>query len=133
MWSRIGSVWVLACTMACYTWQAEPTPLEPEPAFHSNPVRLTLTDSSRLELFQPQIAQGTVRGWTPWDPTLHSRVELTVPLSQVYRVEGRHLSAARTVRLVLAVAASPFVVWWAIYVFRNHGCAAASGAGPLPC
>ena len=79
-------------------------------------IRVTLTDSTRLLLQNVQITGDTLRGI---DARSHRAVSLA--LSNVERMQTKHVSAGKTVGLVLglAAAAGAAVLIWIGSVIAN--------------
>jgi hypothetical protein len=97
---------LLAATTACYSWRLEPVaPDATVSAVPSGVARVTLRNARRFEVADPTLANDTLRGWNLWALTNGRRIAVVVPVSEITRVESRHLSAGKTTALALVVAA----------------------------
>ena len=92
---------------ACTSWRARPPTPDAFLASDSLVVRVTLTDSTQLDLEGAHIAQDSLRGMDT-----QSQLPVTVPLSDVELIQTRHLDAAKTVTLVLGVGLATLIVFF---------------------
>jgi hypothetical protein len=105
---------------ACTSWQAEQVaPAAYIDAQHPGTVRLTLQDSTRLTLYSPVVMGDSIAGAAGDDSSHHA-----VDQRDVRTFEVRRTSAAKTVGLVLGVAAGLMVASAALFAVE---CSTACG------
>jgi len=96
---------LLIATVACYSWNPQaPTPNAGASGTASGVMRATLVDGSRVEVYDGEITNDSLRGWDLRKLRIGSRVPIAVPRSQVRLVETRHVNAGKTRAVVLAIA-----------------------------
>src|SRR5574341_340010 len=120
---------VLACTAGCYSWRTIPSARGPAArTFPSGAVRVTLTDGRRLELLDGTVSNDTLRAWDSKRFNFNGggRVAVSVPVSEIQRVERLQLNSGRTTAFVLFVGL-PFALLVTAAVVVSSVC----GSGPM--
>lgn len=95
----------LLATVACSHWQTQH--VSPEQGFAARQpaaVRLTLTDSSRLELDRPTIADSTLQGSS-------GETVVRVPLSRIANWSARRPGASSDVKVLAAGAGLAMLIY----------------------
>jgi hypothetical protein len=135
------ALWLGASASACTGWQTvEVSPEQLVAEQHPNKVRVTRQDGSRVEVEHPSITADTLRG-TVQPVTVTTReseghgdfstvtrtvgvdtvTQAIIPVTDVARIERRHVSAGKTAGLVAAILALGAVVA-GIVVFATWDC-----------
>ena len=112
----LSAVLLPAYLSACTSWQV-PT-VSPEQAItedQPSKVRVTLTDSSVVEMEQPRIVGDTLRGVVKSEAA-DSLVERDVLLADIANLEVSKTDATNSVLLGLGIVAGAIVVGAALYV-----------------
>jgi hypothetical protein len=92
---------------ACHSWRTEP--VSPQQVLAGNPeeVRLIRTDSSKLVLKAPSLANDTLRGLGRGDSTV------LIPLQQVDSIQVKQSDGGKTAVTVVAITAAAGAVFMA--------------------
>jgi hypothetical protein len=115
--------------VACTTWKTQEASPQQVIAEEPDKVRVTLTDGSQVEVFQPVVSGDTLRGFDSEDRTSRGATqgdEVSIPLADVSTVETRGTDALLTTAFVfgtvVVVAAIALNVAVAIYCDSPIGC-----------
>lgn len=116
---------LLSALSACQGWNGHR--LRPEPRELPSPLRVTMTDGSRLVVWNAEVARDSLVGLVGKRP--EERTRAAVPLSQVRRTEARGVDFVETVGLTAAITvlAAASVVFAAMVALGSGG-----SAGPTP-
>jgi len=66
-------------------------------------IRATLVDGSRVEVYDAEITNDTLRGLDLRRLGYGLRVPIAMPVSEISSVQTRHVSTGKTIAMVLAV------------------------------
>ena len=118
------TVWLAASAGACTSWQTqEVSPEQLVTERHPEAIRVTLSDSSRLEVISPVMVGDTVVGMTPSAPAgprlngnagafglgaaspEDTGARVRIPSSELIRVQTNHIDGGKTALLVVGIAA----------------------------
>ena len=101
----LSSVLLPVYLSSCTSWQVQPvSPEQVVTEDQPSAIRVTLTDSSKLELEQPRIVGDTLRGLVKGESS-DSLVERDVLLVEIATVRIKKTDPGRTAFLGLAIAA----------------------------
>ena len=114
----VAALPLVAALGGCYSWSRQPVP-SPEPdRYLGKPVRVTRADGVRMTLVGVRIDRDSLFGNQEAKP--HGRV--AIPLSQVRKVEARHVDPFETVALTALSTAAAFAFVATVLVRSECSC-----------
>ena len=125
---RLIACILLPCYLvACMSWKTQDASPQQVIAEEPDKVRVTLTDGSQVEVFQPVVSGDTLIGLQDWKSSGDSlRTEVSIPLTDVSAIEVRETDTEWTILAVfgglVVVAAIALNVAVAIYCDSPIGC-----------
>lgn len=104
----MSTLLLVASTVACYGWRTEPL-LPEDTTLAARTARITLFDGRSFEVAGPRIARDTLsaRRLPDWSSASQPVV---VPVSQILRIESRHLDPGNTAALTVGLISIAAVV-----------------------
>lgn len=120
--SLVLTAWALLAPVGCQVWTATPvTPLAAaEIEGNSGLVRLTLDDGTIVTLQSPRIERDSIYGLIAESQGQGDRIAF--PLTDLRRLDKRHISAGRTAALSAGIGAAGVVtVFWKFFAILVFG------------